>query len=147
MIGTLTISSRALMLAALLAAGIPVPQAQSSYKLIVNNGIRIDSLSKKAVSDIFLKRTTKWDGGSAVVPVDQADTTSVRADFSREVHGKSTAAIKSFWNQQIFSGRDVPPVEKKSDADVVSFVRSTSGAVGYVSAGAAVEGVRVVDVR
>ena len=59
----------------------------------------------------------------------------------------TTAAVKSYWNQQIFSGRDVPPVEKKSDAEVLTFVRSTPGAIGYVSDAAAVDGVRVVTVN
>jgi hypothetical protein len=32
-----------------------------------------------------------------------------REGFSKEVHGRSVTAIKSFWNQQIFAGRQVPP--------------------------------------
>jgi ABC-type phosphate transport system substrate-binding protein len=76
--------------------------------------------------------------------VDQTDRSSVREEFSRVVHGKSAAAVKSTWNQQIFSGRDVPPVEKSSDGDVVAFVRATPGAVGYVSDGANTEGLHVI---
>lgn len=120
--------------------------AANPYKIVVNNNVKVDSLSKKAASDLFLKKTAKWPSGAAVVPVDQVDTASVRDAFSRSVHGKPTAAVKSFWNQQIFSGRDVPPVEKRSDAEVLSFVRSTAGAIGYVSEGAATDGVRVVPV-
>ena len=120
--------------------------AATPWKVIVNNNVKVDSLSKKAASDLFLKKTTKWASGAAVVPVDQVDTASVRDAFSRSVHGKPTAAVKSYWNQQIFSGRDVPPVEKRSDAEVLAFVRSNAGAVGYVSEGAATDGVRVVPI-
>ena len=52
----------------------------------------------------------------------------------------------SFWQQQIFAGKDVPPDTKASDADVIAFVSATPGAIGYVSAGAAVAGVKVVKV-
>jgi ABC-type phosphate transport system substrate-binding protein len=119
----------------------------ASYKLIVNNSVSVNSLSKKAVSDLFLKKSTKWESGAAVTPVDQLDSSNTREGFSKAVHGKTAAAVKSYWNQQIFSGRDVPPVEKKSDAEVLAFVRSTTGAIGYVSEAASAEGVRVVTVN
>lgn len=119
----------------------------AAFKVIVNNSVPINSLSKKAASDLFLKKKTKWDGGAPVSAVDQLDVSSIREGFSKSVHGKTTAAVKSYWNQQIFSGRDVPPVEKRSDAEVVSFVRSTPGAIGYVSEAVATDGVRVVSVN
>ena len=119
----------------------------AAYKIIVNNSVPVSSLSKKAASDLFLKKTTKWENGSAVMPVDQLDSSTAREGFSKAVHGKTAAAVKSYWNQQIFSGREVPPVEKKSDAEVLAFVRSTAGAIGYVSDGASAEGVRVVTIN
>lgn len=134
---------------ALLAATVLITgTAQAaSYKVVVNNSVSVNSLSKKAASDLFLKKTTKWENGSAVAPVDQLESSNAREGFSKAVHGKTAAAVKSYWNQQIFSGRDVPPVEKKSDAEVLSFVRSNPGAIGYVSEAASVEGVRVVSIN
>lgn len=129
-----------------LAMAISAFASAADFKVIVNDSVPVTSLTKKAVSDLFLKKTTKWEGGSPVFPVDQLESTVVRQGFSKSVHGKAVAAIKSHWNQQIFSGREVPPVEKRSDAEVVSFVRSTPGAIGYVAEGAATSGVRVVTV-
>lgn len=119
----------------------------AGFKLVVHNDVHMDTLAKKAVSDLFLKRTAKWESGQPVVPVDQIEHTPIREEFSRAVHGKPTAAVKSYWNQQIFSGREVPPVEKQSDADVLKFVRSTPGAIGYVSDGSPTDGVRVIRVE
>jgi ABC-type phosphate transport system substrate-binding protein len=119
----------------------------ASFKVIVNNGTRVEAMSKKAVADLFMKRATKWQDGTPVVAVDQAPTSAVREQFSRAVHGKPTAAVKSYWNQQIFSGRGVPPVEMKSDAEVIAFVRTSAGAVGYVSEAAPTDGVRVVPLQ
>jgi ABC-type phosphate transport system substrate-binding protein len=127
------------------STALPASAAQG-FKLIVNNSVHLEAVSKKSASDLFLKKTSKWESGVAVVPVDQIDT-ALRDAFSRAVHGKTAAAVKSYWNQQIFSGRDVPPVEKKSDSEVLAFVRTTPGAIGYVSEGASVDGVRVLDVE
>ena len=117
------------------------------FKMIANRAVKSDSLTKQQVSDLFLRKTTKWADGTAVAAVDQADSSAVREAFSKEIHGKSTSAVKSYWNKQIFSGRDLPPLEKKTDAEVVAYVRATAGAIGYVAENAETEGVRVVTVR
>lgn len=119
----------------------------AGYKVIVNNANATSSIAKKELSQLFMKKTAKWSDGTAVVAVDQTDKSTVRERFTQEVHGKSVAAVKSYWQQQIFSGRDVPPVEKSSDAQVVAFVKQNPGAVGYVGEGADTAGVRVIAVQ
>jgi len=137
-----------IIITALVVTLIVAGSAQAaSYKLIVNNSVKVEALSKKTASDLFLKKNTRWENGAPVVPVDQLDSSAVRDGFSRGVLGKAPAAVKSYWNQQIFSGRSIPPVEMKSDAEVISFVRSTPGAVGYISESASPQGVRVVPVN
>lgn len=120
--------------------------AATTFKVIVNNAVRVESLSKKEVSDLFMKRTAKWTNGTPVTPVDQSDQSAIREEFSKSVHGKPTGAIKSYWQQQIFSGRGVPPVEQPSDSEVVALVRSSAGGIGYVDAGADTSGVKVITI-
>ena len=56
--------------------------------------------------------------------------------------------VKAYWQQMIFSGREVPPPEKASAKDVVAFVSANRGGVGYVPAGTPLgEGVKTVDVK
>lgn len=119
----------------------------AGYKIIVNSANGTSPLAKKELSQLFMKKTAKWSDGTAVVAVDQTEKSSVRERFTQEVHGKSVAAVKSYWQQQIFSGRDVPPVEKSSDAQVVAFVKQNAGAIGYVGDSADTAGVRVVGVQ
>ncbi len=119
----------------------------ADFQLIANSSVPASGLTKSAAAAIFLKKTLKWEDGTAIVPVDQGEKSPVRESFTTFVHGKSVAAIKSFWQQQIFSGRDVPPTEQPSDAQVLALVRSTPGAVGYVSAKTQVSGVKVIDVH
>jgi hypothetical protein len=56
-------------------------------------------------------------------------------------------AVKSYWQQVIFSGRGVPPPELESDEAVIRYVLRFPGAVGYVSGTADVRGVKVLAVR
>ena len=119
----------------------------AGYKVIVNNANEASSLGKKELSQLFMKKTAKWSDGTAVVAVDQTEKSAARERFTQEVHGKSVAAVKSYWQQQIFSGREVPPVEKSSDAQVIAFVKQNAGAIGYVAEGADTAGVKVVTVQ
>jgi len=118
--------------------------AQSGFKVVVHPSNPTSSLSRDQVARLFLKKTGAWSNGRAVVPVDLVESAPVRSAFSRLVLGKSVAEVKAYWQQQIFSGRAVPPVEKGSDAQVVRFVADNELAVGYVSEGAAVGDLKVV---
>ena len=62
----------------------------------------------------------------------------MRVAFSTAVIGRSVGAVEQYWQQQLFSGREVPPVTKASDDDLLALVKATPGAIGYVSAGASI---------
>ena len=100
-----------------------------------------------AFEDIFMKKTSTWSDGHQALPVDQAASSSTRYGFSKVIFGRDVNAIKSYWQRQIFSGRGVPPPEKASDEEVLTFVRENSGAIGYVSSDADVgAGVKVLEI-
>jgi ABC-type phosphate transport system substrate-binding protein len=113
-----------------------VPAAAEGYKVIVHPSNAITSLPRDQVARMFLKKTTNWPDGGPAVPVDLSDESSVRATFSKEVLKKTLSEIRSYWQQQVFSGRSVPPIEKTTDKEVIGFVEGNPKAIGYVSAGA-----------
>ena len=125
-----------------------VSLAQSgAFKVVVNGSNPVTSLSKDELSKLFMKKTSTWADGRKVVPVDLAEGSSARTGFSESVHGKSVQAVKAYWQQMIFSGRQVPPSEKASPREVVAFVETNPGAVGYVPSGTEVGKCKVVEVR
>jgi ABC-type phosphate transport system substrate-binding protein len=131
----------ALVLACL---GRPAAAQKEGFVVVVSVANSMSSISRIQLSKIFLKRTTTWDGQS-IVPLDLNATSPSRDAFSRAVHQKPVDAVRAFWQQQIFSGRDTPPVEKPSDAEVLETIRSTPNAIGYVSPSAALgRGVKAV---
>lgn len=126
---------------------VATPAAAQDVKIIVNSANSTAELPGDVVTKLFLKQTTKFPNGTAAQPVDQAKGSSVRAAFSKSVLGRGVSAVESYWQQQIFSGKDVPPPTKASDDEVVAYVKANAGAIGYVSAGASTAGVKVVDVK
>jgi len=116
------------------------------YVVIVHPSNPTTSADRKFLEDAFLKKTTRWDHGEVIRPVDQVPDSPVRRKFSEEVLRRSVAAVRSYWQQLIFSGRDVPPPELASDEDVVKYVLKYPGAVGYVSGSADTNGAKIVSV-
>ena len=123
-------------------------RTDAEFAVVVSASNPITSISRDQASKLFLKKIPTWDNGRGeVAPVDQPEGSAVREAFTKAVLHKSVSAVKSYWQQQIFSGRGVPPTEKPSDSEVLSFVRSNPNAIGYVSASASVGGgVKVVNV-
>lgn len=137
------------VLAGILLAGILVPPAHAqSFKVVVHESNPVRSLSSDRLSKLFLKKVTRWNDGREVEPVDLDDESPVREAFSEAVHGKDVASIKSYWQKMIFSGRATPPPELSGDAEILAYVRSNPGAIGYVRFGTSTgSGVAVVEIE
>lgn len=132
--------------AALLLAGAAQADEARDFKVVVHPDNPATELDRDALSRLFLKKSLRWPDGVAVQPVEPA-AAPLRAAFADQIHRKSLNAVKSYWTQLIFSGRDVPPLERAGDAEVLAYVRATRGAVGYVSASADAAGAKVLPVR
>jgi ABC-type phosphate transport system substrate-binding protein len=130
-----------------LALAVHRTAAAEPFLVIVHASNSISAMSAEDLSKAFTKKTSRWSNGEEMLPVDLRDPSAVRESFSRLVHQKSSAAVKAYWQKMIFSGREVPPPEKATSAEVVAFVRANRGAVGYVAADAALgSGVKVIKI-
>lgn len=131
------------------APTLPAIQAQgnATYLVIVNAENPVSALTRAQLSRFFLKKTTVWASGRRVAPADRSEASAVREAFSRDVHRRSVAAIKAYWQQQIFSGRDVPGPEFATDAEIVGYVRANPGGIGYVRPDTALAGVKAIEVN
>ena len=136
---------RQLAIASLLVgASVRAARAQD-YKVVVNEGNPVTSVSRGDLSRLFLGGRASWASGQRAMPVDQASGRS-RAAFSQEILGRDLAKMRTYWQEEMAAGRGTAPEEKPSDASVIAYVRDHSGAVGYVSASTSTPGVKVVAV-
>jgi len=139
----------AITLALVLPCAIAFAQASSAaspYRVIVHPLNPVVSAERAFVADAFLKKTARWRHGEAIRPVDLRESTA-RERFSQAVISRSVAAVRSYWQQMIFSGRGIPPPELDDDVAVVKFVLQNPGAIGYVSGHADLAQVKVLQVR
>ena len=120
--------------AAVLTAGAaPTVSADAPFRIIVHPQVRGTQIPRAALTSIFLKQAPKWGDGSSVLPVDQSVRSEVRKSFSGDVLQQGIVQVQVYWQRKMANGVTPPPV-KTSDEEIVSFVASTPGAIGYVSA-------------
>jgi ABC-type phosphate transport system substrate-binding protein len=140
---TLALAVAAFCAALFAQAGPAVPV----YQIVVHANNPAGIVDRSFLEDAFLKKVTTWPTGETIRPVDLASNSSVRRKFTDDVLRRSVEAVKGYWQQRIFSGRDVPPPELDGDDDVIKYVLKYEGAVGYVSGGANLNGSKVLSVR
>lgn len=121
--------------------------AEPEFRVIVHASRPESALTREFLTDAFLKNVTRWSDDAALHPVDQKGDSLARRKFSETVLKRSVQAVKTYWQQRIFSGRGVPPPELDSDEAIVRYVEARPGAVGYVSGSAALGKTKVISVK
>jgi ABC-type phosphate transport system substrate-binding protein len=117
------------------------------FKVVVNASVQGKRIQKETLKAIFLRKTVRWGDGSPSQPVDLGLTTPVRLEFIQRVLGLSAVAVQQYWVSQITKGTQPPPV-KQNEEEVIAFVATQPGAIGYVSATTVTpETVRVLEIE
>ena len=117
-----------------LASGLDASASDASvdFKVIVNAKVVGQKLPRAVLAEIYLGTVERWGDGTIITAVDLSSTSPVRAAFSQQALGMRVEAVRFHWLRQLENGKR-PPISKSSDEDVIAYVASERGAVGYVS--------------
>lgn len=122
----------------------PVAAAPGAFLIIVNVTNPVTEMHRAEVRDLFLKRRGHWTPELLASPVDLSPKLDVRGAFSKEILELSTAAVTTYWMQEIFAGRTEPPSVMSTVSAVLAYVAATPGGIGYIPIDTPISGVRVV---
>ena len=135
---------KAILFAAMLAAS-GASGATADVQVIANGNLSVTELSADQVKDIFLGTRTAI-GGVAVEPVFE-ESGAAHEMFLKTYIGKSDSALRNYFKTLVFTGKGTQPKAFASDAEVLKYVASTKGAIGYVSASADTTGAKKVQIK
>jgi ABC-type phosphate transport system substrate-binding protein len=129
---------RALAALVLVLAALVHPlAADDEFVVIAHQSVLGNSVRRSDLAGVFLRKVPRWGDRTPAVPVDQSATSPVRKAFSESVLKMPISTALQYWQKQMFATQPQrPPAVKGSDSEVVAFVASTAGAVGYVRLGA-----------
>lgn len=123
-----------------------VTTATAGPILIAHPGVPASALSAGDVQKVFLGKTANWSDGSSV-RLGTLDGGPTADAFLKDVVKKSPKQFSTFWKKAVFSGTGEMPAEFGTEAEFVAWVAATPGAVGYIDAATAHDGVKVIAIQ
>jgi ABC-type phosphate transport system substrate-binding protein len=119
---------------------------EEAVVIIANENVPTSSLSIHEIRNIFLSKKTRWRGSSRIkfVVLNGGD---VHNDFLKSYLGKTKSQYDNYYKNLVFEGKGKAPRAFSTEAEVVSYVSSTEGAIGYVSSGTNTQSAKIVIVK
>lgn len=111
--------------------------------IIAHPEISIHEISQSRLKQIYLNRSKKWQDGSRV-HLTILDNNNATVLFIDKYLGKSSAQFNRYWKRQLFSGKGIPPEYFKTMTELLAYIRSTKGAIGFIDSATPPEGVAVI---
>ena len=128
-----------LMLAAIAATAVgAAAPAMAEVVVVVNAKAAESTMTKEQVAQFFLGKST------AMTPIDQSDSSPIRAEFYKKVADKDAAQAKALWSKLVFTGKATMPKEVGDNAGVKAALAANPKAIGYIDKSAVDATVKVV---
>ncbi|WP_103018899.1 hypothetical protein [Salinibacter altiplanensis] len=116
--------------------------SHAQVAVIAHEDVPVEQTDAETLEDVYLLEQNKWDNGSKIVRFDLNAENDTKTAFYDHL-GQSVSDAKKVWLRKKLSGEAQPP-EKASPGQVVDKVSTTSAAIGYVSADAVTDAVKVI---
>lgn len=114
--------------------------------VIANKESGTASLSVDEVQRIFLGKKTVWENGKKIIPVCLKGGRK-HETFLRAFLDLTPSQFDTFWKQAVFTGTGRPPKSFESEEELIQFVKSTAGGVGYIDSDTGHSAVRAISVK
>lgn len=99
---------------------------------VIANNIGITTISEIELKNAFLGYTQYWPNKNRVVVILQNSQTENFYKTAQIVNKFSAIDYKKHWLSLVFQGRAEPPIFFKTEAEIVSYVMATEGAIAIV---------------
>jgi ABC-type phosphate transport system substrate-binding protein len=115
----------------LLAVLLPFGSVRAQIAVIAHKQVTEDSIDRTRLLDFYTGDIRRWEGGARVVVFDLKEKGETRDVFFEYV-GKSSSRMRSIWLKRMLAGEGDPPEALETEADMVTKVAETPGAVGFI---------------
>ncbi len=122
----------------------PAAEVCAELVVVVNARCGVAAMTRNEVINVYFGRNRQYFNGVEAQPVDLSDNHPDRARFYSLLVGKDLSEINAYWSRQVFSGRMQPPAKVSASEEVLRWVVSHPGGMGFVDLAKADARVRVV---
>jgi ABC-type phosphate transport system substrate-binding protein len=119
-------------------------QGYAEMVVIVNKANPNANISAAKLAKYYKGEAQLWEDGKRILPVDLRDANPLAVHFTREFLNMDMEMKRRMWASKIYSGAGLPPQQFNDESQVISFVASEPGAIGYVHEENVKENVKVI---
>lgn len=102
--------------------------SHSELLIITSTDNKIIKVTKKELTDIYLKKKSKIQGIS-VIPLDNPQN---YAEFCRKVINKSPKQMRAYWAKELYRGTRKPPA-MKTDKQIKKAIKNNPKIISYAA--------------
>ena len=113
---------------ALLSSG-----AKAEVVLITNHENDISSLTRTEISWIYKLRKLSWKNGKRIDVVNLNIGSPVRNTFFETYLERTSREMQRYYIRASLTGMSLPPIELKSEKDVIEHIKNNHYSIGYIS--------------
>ena len=99
--------------------------------IIGHSELPVDTLTVDELKNIFKGKMALWDNKQKINFV-LLQGGRFHDHFIRRYIRKTPRQYNRYWQRLVFSGRGYPPVTFGSEKEVLAYVESTPGSIGYI---------------
>ncbi|MFA7240735.1 MAG: hypothetical protein WC091_11530 [Sulfuricellaceae bacterium] len=125
-----------------LAASLIFVPARAGEIVVIGNS-NVPKMDATTVQKVYTGKFVSVAGVN-VTPVGVKPGAAARNRFLQEFLNQDEEKYTAYWTVRRYIGKGAPPVELASAADVISYVQTTPGAVGYIDEAELRPGVNVI---
>ena len=120
-----------------------VENSAAQLVIIANANMKVDSISKDDVRDVFTGASTNLRFGPHARPV-LMNKGKLNDEFMSTYVGMKEMEFRAGWVTLVFAGKMVMPPSFDSEGEVVEYVAHHPFTLGYIHAGTPHDGVKVL---
>jgi hypothetical protein len=126
----------------LFALLVPTAQSEQPDVVLIGNS-DVPKMDADTVARVYTGKVISV-GGVSVKPVNIKSGAAARSRFLQIFLNQDDEKYIAYWTVRRYIGKGTPPKELDSGADVIRFVESTPGGVGYIDAAELKPGMNMV---
>ena len=118
-------------------------QARADGGVVVIGHSGLERIDPTTVQKIYTGRVVEV-GGISVKPINASAGSTTRQRFLQVFLNQDDENYIAYWTVRRYIGKGVPPKEAASASEVIRYVQSTPGAIGYIDESSVTPGLNIV---
>ena len=117
--------------------------ANMAEEVVIVGHSDVPRITQDAIQKLFTGRSVAIEG-VLVTPVNAQPGDPLRGDFLQTFLNQTEEKYQAYWTVRQFVGKGRPPRNLSNNEEILKFIQTTKGAVGYLYAKDVPEGVNIL---